>query len=325
MAARPKEPSTAPQAEHWYPLQLGSSLKDPSKRFYFLRYEFKPASIDTSRPGSLHKDKGAEVTVELSNNQPGKPKVAFQGISEDCKDSDAILFFDGRTFRLERLHRAVKSLRHLRLPGESAASSSSALAAPDNRSPLHLNGTSSASAGDDANVYRGPREHIEEIVIGGQPEAAASNKKNEKKAAGSKGKSKAAAPSPPPKRSHADEFSPVDMEDDAAADAKKLKPSGGVLANNVEHIDVSNNMEEGMAEHESDYELEDVDVSEDEDGQLNSKPPPLSIESHPAVPDHPESKASSSESGSSSSSEGGSGSSSGSDGSDDESASLLEI
>ncbi|CAL5356396.1 unnamed protein product [Camellia sinensis] len=31
------------------------------------------------------------------------------------------MFFDGESFRLERLHRAVKRLRHVRLPGESAA------------------------------------------------------------------------------------------------------------------------------------------------------------------------------------------------------------
>ncbi|CAL5355134.1 unnamed protein product [Camellia sinensis] len=35
--------------------------------------------------------------------------------------NDAVLFFDGESFRLERLHRAVKWLRHVWLPGESAA------------------------------------------------------------------------------------------------------------------------------------------------------------------------------------------------------------
>lgn len=47
--------------------------------------------------------------------------MAFVGSSEDYKENDAVLFFDGETFRLERLHRAVKQLRHLRQPGESAA------------------------------------------------------------------------------------------------------------------------------------------------------------------------------------------------------------
>lgn len=55
-----------------------------------------------------------------------------------------MLFFDGETFRLERLHRAVKRLRHVRLPGESAAAMTSAtLVAPavENYSPPVSKGT----------------------------------------------------------------------------------------------------------------------------------------------------------------------------------------
>lgn len=83
--------------------------------------EFKPASVDKNQPGLLRKKKDSRVSVEFQNNQPGKPKVVFDGVGEDYKDNDAVLFFDGETFRLERLHRAVKRLRHMRVPGESAA------------------------------------------------------------------------------------------------------------------------------------------------------------------------------------------------------------
>ena len=58
--------------------------------------------------------------------------MTFEGTSEDYKENDAVLFFDGRSFRLERLHRAVKRLRHVRLPGESSAAT---LAAADGGSP----------------------------------------------------------------------------------------------------------------------------------------------------------------------------------------------
>ena len=67
------------------------------------------------------------MNVEFQNNQVGKPKVTFEGSSEDYKESDAVLFFDGQTFRLERLHRAVKQLRHLRKPGESSAAAAAAI------------------------------------------------------------------------------------------------------------------------------------------------------------------------------------------------------
>ncbi|KAF8390039.1 hypothetical protein HHK36_024560 [Tetracentron sinense] len=116
------EPSTAPQPDRWYNLTLGPSFNDHSStKFCTLRYEFKPASIDKNQPGSLHKNKENRVSVEFHNNQHGKPKVTFEGSSEDYKDNDGVLFFDGKTFRLERLHRAVKRLRHVRLPGESAS------------------------------------------------------------------------------------------------------------------------------------------------------------------------------------------------------------
>ncbi|KAJ9153130.1 hypothetical protein P3X46_026607 [Hevea brasiliensis] len=117
-----EEPKTAPQSDRWYNLTLGPSFKEdaPNNKYCTLRYDFKPASIDKTKPGSLHKNKENRVSVEFQNIQLGKPKVTFEGSSEDYKENDAVLFFDGETFRLERLHRAVKQLRLLRQPGESA-------------------------------------------------------------------------------------------------------------------------------------------------------------------------------------------------------------
>ncbi|KAL9272279.1 hypothetical protein AKJ16_DCAP25241 [Drosera capensis] len=117
-----EETITAPQPNRWYTLTLGASFKDqqhrPSPKFCTLRYGFKPASIDKSQPGTLHKDKENRVTVEFQNNQVGKPRVTYEGvISEDYKENDAVLFFDGETFRVERLHRAVKRLRLLESGG----------------------------------------------------------------------------------------------------------------------------------------------------------------------------------------------------------------
>ena len=102
----------------------------------FVSDEFKPASIDKNQPGSLHKNKENRVTVEFHNNQQGKPKVSFEGSSEDYKENDAVLFFDGETFRLERLHRAVKRLRHVRLPGESAAAAATTAATTSTVTPV---------------------------------------------------------------------------------------------------------------------------------------------------------------------------------------------
>ncbi|KMZ72683.1 putative ELL-associated factor [Zostera marina] len=120
------EPSSAPISGIWYNLTLGSSYKEnPATKFCTLRYEFKPASIDKSQAGALHKNKENRVSLEFQNNQHGKPNVVFEGSSEDYKKNDGVLFFNGDSFRLERLHRSVKRLRHVRMPGESAAASSS--------------------------------------------------------------------------------------------------------------------------------------------------------------------------------------------------------
>ncbi|XP_004503337.1 uncharacterized protein [Cicer arietinum] len=126
-----EEPKTAPEPDKWYNLTLGPSFKDDSANKYCtLRYEFKPASVDKTKPGLLRKTKENRVSVEFQNNQVGKPKVTFEGNSEEYKENDAVLFFDGKTLRLERLDRAVKQLRHLRMPGESSAAAVGTVTAP---------------------------------------------------------------------------------------------------------------------------------------------------------------------------------------------------
>ncbi|KAJ6766614.1 ELL-ASSOCIATED FACTOR EAF [Salix purpurea] len=120
-----EEPSTAPDPDRCF-----ACLSVKSNEM-----KFKPASIDKSQPGSLHKSRDNRVSVEYHNNQQGKPNVMFEGVSEDYKENDAVLFFDGDTFHLEQLHHAVKRLRHVRLPGESAAATATVASAFETRSP----------------------------------------------------------------------------------------------------------------------------------------------------------------------------------------------
>ncbi|KAK4741537.1 hypothetical protein SAY87_025125 [Trapa incisa] len=171
MANNPREePGTAPLPDRWYNLTLGPSFSHQSSNKYCtLRYEFKPASIDKSKPGKLQKTKENRVSVEFQNNQPGKPKVAFKGSSEDYKDSDAVLFFDGENFRLERLHRSVKQLRHVRQLDEPSTASVAAAPQPGlppepqsspvgkSRKPIH-NATS---------TFQAVPVEVEHIDIGG--------------------------------------------------------------------------------------------------------------------------------------------------------------
>eukprot|EP00897_Mesotaenium_endlicherianum_P003067 jgi/Mesen1/2789/ME000170S01895 len=113
--AKGLDKSSSPKNEVWYPLVLGDSLRsDTGTKHYTLRYDFKPASIDNTRPGSMRIGTENIVSVELSNNQAGKPRVAFVGHHEQCKDQEGIIIFDGKQFHLERLHYSIKNLKHVR-------------------------------------------------------------------------------------------------------------------------------------------------------------------------------------------------------------------
>ncbi|KAE9611736.1 hypothetical protein Lal_00011864 [Lupinus albus] len=168
-----EEPKNAPDFGCWYDLNLGPSFKDESSSKYCtLRYEFKPASVDRTKPGSMHKTKENRVSVEFQNNQIGKPKVTFEGSSEEYRENDAVLFFDGTALRLERLHSAVKQLRHLRMPGESAATAAASAAAPSGppldqqSSPV---GKSTKPAPLGRSSYQAVAVEVERIDIG-EPE-----------------------------------------------------------------------------------------------------------------------------------------------------------
>eukprot|EP00250_Pteridium_aquilinum_P018214 c23990_g14_i1 orf=685-1683(-) len=323
MDSKAKEPSTAPPAEKWFPLTLGSTLRDPSSssRFYSLRYEFKPASIDTTRPGSLFKSTDNKVTVEFCNNQAGRPKVSFQGNSEDCKELDAIMFFDGESFRLERLHRAVKSLRHLRLPGESAgavnvtntaggAGSIGGTSAVElTTSPGHQNGGGVVSAVN-VNIEKiNPLVQVEEISVG-QTETTGEKKTNKRKADAPPVKAPKARTPPRAESPIEDKINEVQVDVDNEFDEREKLPKAAEISSQPEvKID---------EEIVSDYEIEDVDVSEDEDGVNAAE----ALRAQAAVSQKQESSSESSGSGSGSSSgssDSGSGSSSSSgSGSDDE-------
>lgn len=313
----PKEPITAPPAEQWFPLTLGSTLRDPSpsSRFYNLRYEFKPASIDRTRSASLLKSVDNKVTVEYCNNQGGKP-ISFQGNMEDCKELDAVIFFDGKSFRLECLHRSVKCLRHIRQPGESAnvnnnTSGTGTIGGPSTvepaSSPSHQNGGVVAPAVN-VNVEKiNPLVQVEAITIG-QTETTGETKKRKADVPAAK------APkgrTPPPEQSPMEEkMNQVQVEADNETEEREKM---------LKVTDTSSQPEVKIDEEiVSDYEIEDVDVSEDEDGVNAAEA--LRAQAGGSQKQASSSESSGSGSGSSSGSSGsGSGSSSSSgSGSDDE-------
>lgn len=319
MMSNIKEPNTGPEPDRWYPFTLGSTLGDQSStKFCSLRYEFKPASIDTNRPGSLHKSKENKVTVEFNNNQPGKSRVSFEGSSEDYKDVDAVVFFDGQNFRLERLHKAVKRLRHIRLPGESASTSAPAQAtAGEAGSPpgSGLGRVSKVAAIRPS--YNAAPVAVERIDIGERDSSSPAGKKNGKRSSDEMSTLSLLFTSPDQK-SNDDEHVDVDDEDDAT----QAKPE---RLSDFQDINV-NIDEDGTNEHESDDdEMADVDLIDDEADRGPNAAEALKAQVHAEQNEKPQSSSSSGTSGSGSSGSGSASSSSDSDGShegsDDDSAS----
>ncbi|GAQ80656.1 hypothetical protein KFL_000590090 [Klebsormidium nitens] len=103
------------EPERWYPVTLGSTLAGSSgDRLYTMRYTFKPASVRSSTSGSLHISGDNEVTMEFHPPAAGKPNFVFQGKAEPCKELEAVLFFDGESFTIEKLARSIGSLRHIK-------------------------------------------------------------------------------------------------------------------------------------------------------------------------------------------------------------------
>ncbi|KAK4367938.1 hypothetical protein RND71_011730 [Anisodus tanguticus] len=324
-----EEPSTAPQPDQWYNLSLGSSFKDhqPSSKFCTLRYEFKPASIDKNQPGKLHKTTDNKISVEFQNNQPGKPKVAFDGSSEDYKENDAVLFFDGESFRLERLHRAVKRLRYNRLPGESASAAAPAPApapppapAPvgmpaETSSPRVAKGAKFQSLNKPA-VSAVPVE-VERIEIGDFRSSTMSSQdsrpKNEKIAEYPSPHVNQSTASPDMKYDDLDEELDIlnDDEDDAP------KANGGNITVKEFETGIDINIPH---QNDTDDEIADVDVSDDDEDKGRNAAEELRAQVNAEVKEDHTSSSSSSSGSDSSGSGSGSGSDSASSSSDNESS-----
>uniref|UniRef100_U3F8G4 ELL-associated factor 2 n=1 Tax=Micrurus fulvius TaxID=8637 RepID=U3F8G4_MICFL len=87
-------------------LLLGDSFeKQPRCAFHTLRYDFKPASIDTSCEGDLEVGKGEQVTVMLPNIEGSTPPVTvFKGSKKPYqKECILIINHDTGECRLEKL------------------------------------------------------------------------------------------------------------------------------------------------------------------------------------------------------------------------------
>ncbi|DBA97746.1 TPA: hypothetical protein ACH3X3_012626 [Trebouxia sp. C0006] len=103
------------------PLYLGSSFqqsqRDPT--YWSLRYDFKPASLNSEAPGTLRMGADNQVSLDLLNKSGGNGDLGFSGHSETYDGLDCVAVFDGESWRLELLTGTLK-VRHVK--GQARAS-----------------------------------------------------------------------------------------------------------------------------------------------------------------------------------------------------------
>ncbi|KAJ8012346.1 hypothetical protein DPEC_G00041750 [Dallia pectoralis] len=97
-------------------LKLGETFeKQPRGAYHTVRYDFKPASIDTACEGELEVGKGEQVTITLPNLEGSTaPVTVFKGSKRPyMKECILIVNHDTGEFRLEKLNSniAVKKTR----------------------------------------------------------------------------------------------------------------------------------------------------------------------------------------------------------------------
>ncbi|XP_041858491.1 ELL-associated factor 2 [Melanotaenia boesemani] len=152
-------------------LKLGDTFeKHPKSAFHTVRYDFKPASIDTTCEGELEVGKGEQVTITLPNLEGSSvPVTVFKGSKRPyMKECILIVNHDTGEYRLEKLNSniAVKKTRaegsskiQSRLEQQtsrlsqqmksSSSSSSSNKTSTNSKSSPHKEKTSPASPMDD--------------------------------------------------------------------------------------------------------------------------------------------------------------------------------
>ncbi|KAG8442872.1 hypothetical protein GDO86_011614 [Hymenochirus boettgeri] len=114
-------PPPPPPDREEHVLRLGESFeKKPRSSFHTVRYDFKPASIDTSCEGELQVGKGDEVTITLPHI-PGStpPMTVFKGNKRPYqKDCVLIINHDTGEYVLEKLSSSIQ-VKKTRAEGSS--------------------------------------------------------------------------------------------------------------------------------------------------------------------------------------------------------------
>ncbi|XP_063422720.1 ELL-associated factor 1-like [Mytilus trossulus] len=104
-------------------LKLGSSFDPKSKvAFHSIRYDFKPASVDTTQDSTVEVGEGHQITVSVPHVEgAGTDHTVYKGHKRPClKECVLIIDHQTGTFTLEKLTNNIQ-LKKTRIEGSSKA------------------------------------------------------------------------------------------------------------------------------------------------------------------------------------------------------------
>ncbi|KAH7916115.1 RNA polymerase II transcription elongation factor-domain-containing protein [Hygrophoropsis aurantiaca] len=118
----------------------------PDRSLYSFRYNFKPESIEVSKPGTIEVQRGKESThirVERPSAQAGESHV-FKAMEQPVKEVDCVLIYDEElgTFTLEKLDSFLSLTYDKKIAGTDAG------LPPQSASPLPIPSPASRSKED---------------------------------------------------------------------------------------------------------------------------------------------------------------------------------
>ncbi|KAJ7762759.1 RNA polymerase II transcription elongation factor-domain-containing protein [Mycena maculata] len=142
----------------------------PEKDFYSFRYNFKPPSVDTTKPGTIEVSRGKDATtvsVEHPSAQPGESHI-YNGNETTAKELDCVLIYDEETgsYKLEKLESyivlAYERKKTTSLPPSAAPSPAKVDNGIEDQLQYSLQDADGESEGEMPNNFAVPQEEEEE-------------------------------------------------------------------------------------------------------------------------------------------------------------------
>ncbi|XP_041663656.1 ELL-associated factor 2 [Cheilinus undulatus] len=158
-------------------LKLGETFeKHPKSAYHTVRYDFKPASIDTTCEGELEVGKGEQVTITLPNLEGSSaPVTVFKGSKRPyMKECILIVNHDTGEYRLEKLNSniAVKKTRaegsskiHSRLEQQTSRLSQQMKSNSNSSSSSKISASSKSSPPKEKTSPASPMDDIERELM----------------------------------------------------------------------------------------------------------------------------------------------------------------